>query len=66
MMKIGSSVNYKEWWHEKCSSYEGSEHLYAITAKFSGWTWTRVLRTPTRHVGNLVESHPCERNGFLD
>ncbi|GBM89923.1 hypothetical protein AVEN_73909-1 [Araneus ventricosus] len=24
MMKIGSSVDYKEWWHEKCSSYEGA------------------------------------------
>ncbi|GBN03380.1 hypothetical protein AVEN_6109-1 [Araneus ventricosus] len=36
MMKIGSSVDCKEWWHEKCSSYEGSEHLYATTAKFSG------------------------------
>ncbi|GBM64794.1 hypothetical protein AVEN_10216-1 [Araneus ventricosus] len=36
MMKIGSSVDCKEWWREKCSSYEGSEHLYATTAKFSG------------------------------
>ncbi|GBM27153.1 hypothetical protein AVEN_202361-1, partial [Araneus ventricosus] len=35
IMKIGSSVDYKEWWHEKYSNYEGSEHLYAITAKFS-------------------------------
>ncbi|GBN30471.1 hypothetical protein AVEN_42033-1 [Araneus ventricosus] len=36
IMKIGSSMDCKEWWHEKCSSYEGSEHLYATTAKFSG------------------------------
>ncbi|GBM91923.1 hypothetical protein AVEN_132273-1 [Araneus ventricosus] len=36
IMKIGSSLDCKEWWHEKCSSYEGSEHLYATTAKFSG------------------------------
>ncbi|GBM63536.1 hypothetical protein AVEN_232684-1 [Araneus ventricosus] len=36
MMKIGTNVDCKEWWHEKCSSYEGSEHLYATTAKFSG------------------------------
>ncbi|GBL86803.1 Cdc42 [Araneus ventricosus] len=27
----------KEWWHEECSSYEGSEHLYVTTAKFSGY-----------------------------
>ncbi|GBM53704.1 hypothetical protein AVEN_56403-1 [Araneus ventricosus] len=28
----------KEWWHEKCPSYEGSlqASLYATTAKFSG------------------------------
>ncbi|GBN82864.1 hypothetical protein AVEN_190677-1, partial [Araneus ventricosus] len=25
----------KEWWHEECSSYEGSEHLHVTTAKFS-------------------------------
>ncbi|GBN81351.1 hypothetical protein AVEN_229843-1 [Araneus ventricosus] len=36
MMKIGSSVDCKELWHEKCSSYEGREHLYATTANFSG------------------------------
>ncbi|GBN15681.1 hypothetical protein AVEN_194069-1 [Araneus ventricosus] len=36
MMKIGPSVDCKEWWNEKCSSYEGSEHLYETTAKFSG------------------------------
>ncbi|GBM78169.1 hypothetical protein AVEN_161842-1 [Araneus ventricosus] len=35
MIKIGSSVDCKEWWHEKCSTYEGSQHLYATTAKFS-------------------------------
>ncbi|GBO30661.1 hypothetical protein AVEN_252715-1 [Araneus ventricosus] len=45
MMKIGSSVDCKEWWHEKCSSYEDSEHLYATTAKFSGCV--------------LLDSHPA-------
>ncbi|GBO20448.1 hypothetical protein AVEN_239976-1 [Araneus ventricosus] len=59
MMKIGSSVDCKEWWHEKCSSYEGSEHLYATTAKFSA----RVLLDsrpaysyPPRRLGTPVSS----------
>ncbi|GBM17732.1 hypothetical protein AVEN_56045-1 [Araneus ventricosus] len=57
MMKIGSSVDCKEWWHEKCSSYEGNEHLYTTTAKFqSAYSWPHVLRTLTRHVGNFFHS----------
>ncbi|GBL88715.1 hypothetical protein AVEN_195687-1 [Araneus ventricosus] len=36
MMEIEFSVDCKEWWHEKCSSYEGSEHLSVTIAKFSG------------------------------
>ncbi|GBM33976.1 hypothetical protein AVEN_53839-1 [Araneus ventricosus] len=57
MMKIGSSVDCKEWWHEKCSSYEGSEHLYATTAKFSGCVLLDSRpATLTRHVGTSLST----------
>ncbi|GBM99098.1 hypothetical protein AVEN_86283-1 [Araneus ventricosus] len=52
MIKIGSSVNCKEWWHENVPVTKAVSFCMRLLLNFQGaYSWPHILRTLTCHVG---------------